>query len=78
MSYLVFEVEIDHGRIVARQPGKLPEKGKGVLTLLDPKDDILEGQRMTPQEAFHELQKNLKLDDAKAQAWMDSIRDARR
>jgi hypothetical protein len=33
---------------------------------------------MTPLEAFHALQKQLNLDDAKATAWMDTIRDARR
>jgi hypothetical protein len=33
---------------------------------------------MTPLDAFHALQKSLDLDDAKAQAWMATIRDARR
>ena len=36
MSYLTVEVEIDHGRIVAREPEKLPAKGSGLLTLLPP------------------------------------------
>lgn len=36
MSYVTFEVEIDHGRIVAREPQKLPEKGNGLLTILLP------------------------------------------
>jgi hypothetical protein len=36
MSYLTIEVEIDHGRIVAREPEKLPEKGNGLLTILQP------------------------------------------
>lgn len=36
MSYLTVEVEIDHGRIVAREPHKLPEKGNGLLTILEP------------------------------------------
>lgn len=26
MSYLTLEVEIDHGRVVAKEPGRLPEK----------------------------------------------------
>ena len=34
MSYLTVEVEIDHGRIVPREPEKLPEKGRGLLTVL--------------------------------------------
>lgn len=36
MSYLTLEVEIDHGRIVPREPEKLPEKGSGLLTILPP------------------------------------------
>ena len=36
MSYVTFEVEIDHGRIVAREPEKLPKKGSGLLTILQP------------------------------------------
>ncbi len=34
MSYVTVEVEIDQGRIVAREPHKLPEKGSGLLTIL--------------------------------------------
>ena len=34
MSYVTVEVEIDHGRIVPREPEKLPEKGSGLLTIL--------------------------------------------
>ena len=33
MSYLTVEVEIDHGRVVARGPEGLPEKGNGRLTI---------------------------------------------
>ncbi|MEW6302803.1 MAG: hypothetical protein AB1705_04985 [Verrucomicrobiota bacterium] len=36
MSYVTVEVDIDHGRIVPREPGKLPEKGNGLLTILQP------------------------------------------
>jgi hypothetical protein len=36
MSYLTVEVEIDHGRIVPREPEKLPEHGSGFLTVLSP------------------------------------------
>jgi hypothetical protein len=78
MGYLVLEVEIDHGRIVAREPGKLPEKGRGVLTVTESDDGADEIRKLDPLEAFHELQKSLKLDDAKAKAWMDAARDARR
>jgi hypothetical protein len=34
MSYLTLQVEIDHGRIVPREPERLPEKGNGLLTIL--------------------------------------------
>lgn len=34
MSYVTVEVEIDRGRIVPREPDKLPEKGSGLLTIL--------------------------------------------
>jgi hypothetical protein len=78
MSYLTVEVEIDHGHIVPREPSKLPEKGKGLLTVLEGSEQGSGIERMTPLDAFHALQKSLDLDDAKAQAWMATIRDARR
>ncbi len=34
MSYVTVEVEIEHGRIVAREPEKLPKKASGLLTIL--------------------------------------------
>lgn len=36
MSYLTVEVEIDHGKLVAKEPDKLPETGKGILTVVVP------------------------------------------
>lgn len=33
MSYVTVEVEIEHGRIVAREPEKLPGKTTGLLTI---------------------------------------------
>ena len=36
MSYVTVEVEIDHGRIVPREPERLPDKGNGLLTILQP------------------------------------------
>lgn len=76
MSYLTLEVEIDHGRVVPKEPEKLPEKGSGLLTILQPA--ATESPKLSQLEAFHALQKSLNLDEAKAQAWMDLIRDARR
>ena len=34
MSLVTIEVEIDHGRVIARGSEPLPEKGTGLLTLL--------------------------------------------
>ena len=78
MSYLTVEVEINHGRIVPREPAKLPKNGKGLLTVLESSADAAEVQHMSPIDAFHALQQSLKLDAVKAKAWMDLIRDARR
>lgn len=36
MSYTTLEVEIEHGRIVPKEPQMLPEKGSGLLTILTP------------------------------------------
>jgi hypothetical protein len=33
MSYLTVEVEIDNGKIVAREPEKLPKSAVGLLTI---------------------------------------------
>jgi len=35
MSYLTVKVEIDHGRILTREPEKLPATGSGLLTILE-------------------------------------------
>lgn len=77
MSYLTVEVEIDHGRLVVAEPGKLPEKGKGLLTVLEPAAPTASG-KLTPLEALEALQRHLKLDEKKAAAWMAAVRDARR
>ena len=49
MSYLTVEVEIDHGRIVPREPEKLPEKGNGLLTILEPAASQTIGPRPASQ-----------------------------
>jgi len=77
MSYLTVEVEIDHGRVTTAEPGKLPERGKGLLTVLEPA--VQPGSAgLTPLEALEALQKHLKLDEKKAAEWMAAVRDARR
>jgi hypothetical protein len=75
MSYLTLEVEIDRGRVVAKEPGRLPEKGSGLLTILQSSEN---GQpRLSPLQALDALQKHLKLDAGKAAAWIDTVREAR-
>jgi hypothetical protein len=76
MNYLTLEVEIDRGRVVAKEPGRLPEKGIGLLTILQSGEN---GQpQLSPLQALDALQKHLKLDAAKAAEWMNGVRDARR
>ena len=36
MSYVTVEVEITRGRIVPSEPERLPEAGRGLLTILQP------------------------------------------
>ena len=79
MSYLTLEVEIDHGRVIPSGPEQLPENGKGLLTIL-PADEVKTGSppKPTPLVALEALQKHLQLDDKKVEAWMATVRDARR
>ena len=36
MSYITVEVDIDHGRIIPREPEKLPDTATGMLTIFAP------------------------------------------
>jgi len=76
MSYVTLEVEIDRGRVVAKEPGRLPDRGSGLLTILQTDEDSQ--PQLTPLQALDALQKHLKLDAGKAAEWMDGVRDARR
>ncbi len=40
MSLVTLEVEFDHGRVIPSGPEPLPEKGKGLLTLLPDAEDV--------------------------------------
>ena len=75
MTYLTIEGEIDNGKIVPHEPDKLPHKGKGLLTVTQSSEESKDSNSQL--QAFHELQKSLKLDEAKAKAWLETIRDAR-
>ncbi len=76
MSYLTLEVEIDHGKVVAKGPAKLPEKASGLLTIFQP--ETSETSRLTPLQALDALQNHLRLDAGKAAQWMKAVREARR
>jgi hypothetical protein len=76
MSYLTLEVKIDRGRVIAKEPGRLPEKGSGLLTIL--RSDECGETPLTPLQALDALQKHLQLDAQKAAKWMDEVRKARR
>jgi len=76
MSYLTVEVEIDHGKVVPKDPSRLPEKGTGLLTIFQP---AAAGQsKLTPLQALDALQKHLRLDAKQAAEWMTTVREARR
>ena len=76
MSYLTLEVEIDHGKVVPKEPGRLPQTGSGLLTIFQPKADA-QGQ-LAPLQALEALQEYLRLDANKAAEWMTVVREARR
>lgn len=78
MNYQTVEVEFDHGRVVPSGKETLPEKGKGLLTILDSPDRDEEIKNLTPLEAFGALQKHLNLDPATAKNWMETVRAGRR
>ena len=76
MSYLTLEVEIDHGKVVAKSPSKLPDKGSGLLTIFQP--DAPGQSKLTPLQALDALQKHVRLDAGRAADWMAGVREARR
>ena len=76
MKYVTVEVEIDHGRVTAKEPAALPEKAVGLLTIAQ--SEPATAPRLTPLQALEELQKHLRLDEKKAAEWMATVRDARR
>ncbi len=77
MSYLTWEVEIDHGRIPPADPEKLPENAKGLLTILRRAEPAAD-PKLAPLDAVEAFQKRMKLDEKKADEWMAIVPDARR
>ena len=76
MSYLTVEVEIDHGRVLAKGADSLPERASGLLTIFPP--DAATIPATSPLQALEALQRHLGLDAAGAGQWIMSVREGRR
>lgn len=76
MSYLTLEAQIDDGKIVVKEPEKLPQSARALVTILAPTGE--EQRAVTPLEALEALQEHLKLDARKMGEWMKTVREARR
>ena len=76
MSYTTLEAHIDHGKVLVKEPEKLPDSARALLTILE--SSIHESNGMSPMEALETLQKHLKLDERKVTEWMSTIHQARR
>lgn len=76
MSYLTLEVEIDHGKVVLKEPGRLPQRGSGLRTIFQSKTNAQ--PQLAPLQALEALQKHLRLDANQAAEWMTFVREARR
>ena len=73
---LTLEVEIDHGRVVPKEPGRLPQIGSGLLTIFQFRADAQ--PQFPPLQALKALQEHFRLDAKKAVEWMTVVREARR
>jgi len=76
MSYVTLEIEIDHGRVVAKEPGQLPDKATGLLTILHPA--TAGPGRTSVLDAIEALQLHLRVDERMAADWSATVLDARR
>ena len=75
MSLLTLEVEIQHGQVVPREPDKVPESGRGLLTILSSDTSAAAPSFL---QALEQLQQHLHLDERQAAEWMARVQDARR
>ena len=75
MSYVTLPVEIDHGRILSDELGKVPDRCSGFLTIIS---ETAGSKPASPAErlrALHELRKSLALTPEKTAAWLKTIDD---
>jgi hypothetical protein len=75
MSYVTLEIEIDHGRVLAKEGGQLPDKATGLFTILPTPGGCSQESVVNALEA---LQAYLRVDEKKAADWMMTVRDSRR
>ena len=76
MSFVTVEVDIEQGKILPKEPGKLPASGSGLLTILTASPTP--PSPLGALESLRALQRELQLTPEKARAWKAAIRDARR
>lgn len=76
MSYVTLEIEIDHGRVVAKEAGQLPDKATGLLTILHPASG--EFSQASVLGALEALQDYLRVDEKMAAHWIGTVHDSRR
>jgi len=76
MSYVTLEIEIDHGRVVAKEAGQLPDKAAGLLTILRPTAG--ESCQASVLGALEALQDYLRVDEKMAAHWIATVHDLRR
>jgi hypothetical protein len=75
MSLVTLEVEIQHGQVVPREPDKVPESGRGLLTILPAEARATAASFL---QALGRLQQHLQLDERQAVEWTARVQDARR
>jgi hypothetical protein len=75
MSYRTLVIEIDHGKVTAKEEGQLPDKATGFFTILPPAHAT--GQKSV-LEALEALQSYLRVNEETAANWMATVNSARR
>ena len=75
MSYVTLPVDIADGRIVPREPEKMPAQGHGYLTILSESDSLPAVPSAERSRALRQLRESLRLTPEKSAAWMKTISD---
>jgi len=75
MSYVTVEVDIHHGRLIPKEPEKLPQNGRGLLTVLPSE---VQATAADPVQVLEQLQRYLRIDQQQAENWTATVREGRR